>query len=137
MIDVGALELRPIHEEEMTKIDHFIKQTCGCKNNNGGPCSDVLASKFSLLRAQCAELDKTSLDYVMLEELMAMTKTSDITSRKHPSKTRERQSYDYCHEGVKVHHMHHSISTMNFYLVIMIRFVERLSYSCMVCKQVV
>lgn len=59
----GALELRPIDEEEMTKIDHFIKQTCGCKNNNGGPCSDVLASKFSLLRAQCAEVDKTSLDY--------------------------------------------------------------------------
>ena len=85
MIDVGALELRPIDEEEMTKIDHFIKQTCGCKNNNGGPCSDVLASKFSLLRAQCAELDKTSLDYVMLGELMAMTKTSDI--RHHQQKT--------------------------------------------------
>ena len=43
----------------MSKIDHFVKQTCGCKNSNGGPCSDVLASKFSLLRAQCAELDKT------------------------------------------------------------------------------
>ena len=112
MIDVGALELRLIDEEEMTKIDDFVKQTCGCKNSNGGPCSDVLASKFSLLRAQCAELDKTSLDYVMLGELMAMTKTSDITSRKRPSKLRERQSYDYSHEGVKVHHMHHNISTI-------------------------
>ena len=58
-----------------------------------------------------------------------MTKTSNITSRKRPSKMRERQSYTYSHEGVKVHHMHHIL--VPFYLVITIRFVERPSYIIM------
>ena len=97
-------ELRAIDEVEKVKIEKFIAETCGCKKVNDGPCSNILATKFPIIRAQCAELDRASLDYVLLGELMASINTvSTVTHRGHPSKQRERCSYTYYHEGVKVY----------------------------------
>lgn len=71
------LELRSIDENEIHKIEEFVRNSCGCKNDNGGPCSNVFsADKIGLVRAQCSELDKPSLDYVLLGQVMAFTKTS-------------------------------------------------------------
>ena len=97
------LELRAVDEEERRKIEEFVDKTCGCKKVNGGPCSIPLADKFGIVRARCAEMDKTSLDFIILGQLMALTSTSSqVTSRRRPSTERVRKSYAYYHEGVQV-----------------------------------
>lgn len=110
VIGIGTssmFELRPIDEKEQRIVEEFLEKTCGCRNVNGGPCSVALAEKFLVARARCAELDKTSLDYVLLGQVMASMNTgTDIISRRRPSKERERNSYKYYHEGVKVKHRH-------------------------------
>ena len=87
----------------MRDIENFVSNTCGCKKNNGGPCSAIFADKFYSVRAQCADLDKQSLDCVLLGQMMALMNMSDeVHDRGHPSVPRQRYSYAYYHEGVKV-----------------------------------
>ena len=102
-VGIVPLELMPLDMKEKNEIEKFVTNTCGCKMNNGGPCSDKFADKFYTVRAQCADLDKESLDLVLLGQIMALMNTSEeITSRRRPSVTRQRYSYIYYHEGVKV-----------------------------------
>ena len=124
-----GFELRVIDEIERVKIETFVEETCGCTKVNGGPCSNVLAEKFPVIRAQCAEMDRASLDYVLLGELMASAST--VIHRGHPSKERERFSYTYYHEGVKVY----LVFTLNF-ISIIIRYVRKAFCFCMESKKI-
>ena len=108
-----GFELRPLDEKEKNDIDNFISKTCGCKLYNGGPCSLLFANKFYSVRAQCADLDKASLDSVLLGEIMVLMNKSDkVHDRGRSSKTRDRCSCTYCHEGVKVYQV--SKLSLNF-----------------------
>ena len=83
-------ELRVIDEIERVKIEKFVEETCGCTKVNGGPCSNVFTEKFPVVSAQCAEMDRASLDYVQLGELMASTNTvSTVIHRGHLLKERD------------------------------------------------
>jgi hypothetical protein len=100
---VTGIELRSVDVNEYNEIEQFVKMTCGCKLSNGGPCSNLFIEKFCEIRAQCQELNKESLDYILLGQIMALTNTSrQITSRKRSATQRFRQSYSYSHEGIKV-----------------------------------
>ena len=55
-----------------------------------------------MIRAQCAELDRASLDYVLLGQVMALTHTDLLLLTEVMVLNRERFSYSYYHEGIKV-----------------------------------
>ena len=90
-------------------IDKFLREGCDCQiGTQGMPCYTLFTREYyENLRAQCQELDSSTLDMVIMGYLLgSLSASTEVTSHR-PSKKRERQRTLYQHRGHKVYiHVH-------------------------------
>ena len=98
-----SLELSDIDLAENDKVAKFVSQTCGCKLHNGNPCSMAFPSEhIKGMRDQCSSLSHSSLDYVLIGQIMANTSTSNSVCHSRLQKKREVERSNYYHHGIRV-----------------------------------
>ena len=94
-----------VHDvEEEDKVANFTQSGCGCTLYNGGPCSTAFTpDHLSSIRSQCQELDRSSLDLVLLGQIMATNSQSSLLQRSHQkSATRKKTRMSYYHQGIQI-----------------------------------
>ena len=96
-----SIEPRDIDTREEEMISLFVETGCGCQLYKKGPCIGAFTTDhIKTTRNSCAELDKESLDMLVLGHIVAMNVSSDL--KKTTSKERLRSSSAYFHQGIKV-----------------------------------
>lgn len=86
---------------EEKKCQEFLERTCGCRLNNGSPCSNLIPlEKYVSHRYEAAALTRDQLDLVLIGAVMSLVNSNEKTFNKnHKSKTRERIHSHYLFGG--------------------------------------
>ena len=86
---------------EEQKCQEFLERTCGCRLNNGSPCSSLIPlEKYVSHRYEAAALTRDQLDLVLIGAVMSLVNTNDKTfDKNHKSKTRQRIHSHYLFGG--------------------------------------
>ena len=96
--------MRSIDLREKEVIDRFLSDGCDCKK--GVPCHTLFTREYyETVRAQCQELDRSTLDMVIMGYLLGSLNTSTEVARSSSHRTpkeRERQRLKYYHRGQMV-----------------------------------
>ena len=98
------VEVRLLDEKEEEKVIKFVEDKCRYQLNNNSSCCDLFhIAHYRERRNQCAELDRDSLDLVVMSQMMALMSNSTVNRRK-GSKTQERRrpATSFMHLGEKV-----------------------------------
>ena len=108
------LEERPEDRKEAELIDEFSKQGCNCLRE----CSRFFSeSDYALFRNHCTELDRESLDMVIMGQLISLTSNPDSQTT-------------YMHKGQKVKTKNNvTLVILQFLTQTLNRSVELLSFS--------
>ena len=78
--------------EEEDKVVNFLGTGCGCTLYFGGPCNKGFSAEhLRSIRSQCQDLDHTSLDLVLLGQIMATNSHSSTVQRSHQKTSIERR----------------------------------------------
>ncbi len=71
----GPMELTAKEEKKVMK---FIRNTCGCTRNNGGPCSTIFTTThIKKMRMECIGLSRDNHDVALLGQIVACTNFSE------------------------------------------------------------
>ena len=94
---------------ETKAIDNFIREGCDCiRGAKVTPCYTLFTREYyENMRSQCQELDRNTLDMVIMGYLLGSMSDSQHTNREcshRAPKQRERQRFKYYHKGLKVKH---------------------------------
>ena len=96
------LELRSVDIVEKRKVVKFSEKTCGCQLFNGHPCSRAFpVQHIEDVRNQCLALERSALDFILLGQIMAHTRTSEMVAQ--PPKKRKRENVPFFQNCIKVH----------------------------------
>ena len=89
-------------EEE--KISQFILKTCGCSFFNGTSCSAAFTyENIKQMRADCQGLNHSSLDYVVMGQIIANTTNSSQSLIAGTTTTERKKTYSkFYHRGIRV-----------------------------------
>ena len=70
--------------EEEDKVANFLGTGCGYTLYFGGPCNKAFSAEhLQTIRSQCQDLDHTSLDLVLLGQIMATNSHSSTVQCSH------------------------------------------------------
>ena len=116
------LETLPSDIQNEKAVSDFMLAGCGCKKGGGGKqcCTEFSQEYILSVRLSCAELTRSELDLVILEQLLAFTNNSPgvVTTSRHAGGERQRSSTSFFHQGkqvcVKMFRMLHSIGEKRF-----------------------
>ena len=91
----------------MTDLDPdltaFLEKGCGCKRNAGKSCYTAFSREhYEGVRMQCAELNRSELDLVLLGQISALLTNKKDTNAHRPSTPRQRSSMAFYHAGVRI-----------------------------------
>ena len=104
--DGTSIELQPTDEisSEERKCQEFVQHTCGCRLNNGSPCSSLVPlQKYVCHCSEAAALTRDQLDLVLIGAVMSLVNTDDQAfDHSHKSKARQRIYSHYLFGGQHV-----------------------------------
>ena len=90
--------------EEEDKVANFLGTGCGCTLYFGGPCNKAFSAEhLRSIRTQCQDLDHTSLDLVLLGQIMGTNSHSSTVQSSHQkSSIQKKTRMSYYHHGIPV-----------------------------------
>ena len=99
-----TVDMRDIDAAEVSKVDEFFTNGCGCTLLDGQQCSSAFSKQhITSIRDQCSSLPRPDLNNILFGHVIATVKTSeDIITVRHKATARVRNTTTFLHEGQKV-----------------------------------
>ena len=93
-----------IENDDEHKCKLFIENTCGCRLDNGSPCSSLFSlDEYVSHRSQASLLNHNELDLVIIGSVMCLVNTHpNRKSGKHKTTKRKRSFTTFLHNGQHV-----------------------------------
>ena len=90
--------------DEEDKVANFLGTGCGCTLYFGGPCNKAFSAEhLRSIHSQCQDLDDTSLDLVLLGQIMGTNSHSSTVQSSHQkSSIRKKTRMSYYHHGITI-----------------------------------
>ena len=103
-MDLVKFEWSDADKKEEKEIEESVREGCGCEVLNGKPCSaQFTTSHYREMRNYCAELDRDSLDLVVLGQIMALTSTSEMVIKRKTERKKSTVLFRHLSQKVNDH----------------------------------
>ena len=95
--------IEDLDQAEQDRISKFLVETCHCSMDKGSPCSNSFSKEdITIMRACCMGMSHSSLDMIIMGQIMAHTVKCTLSSHARSASNRVRLSTNYYHHGIKV-----------------------------------